>query len=467
MDATQFFINGEWVSSHSQETKPVLNPATEEEIAQVALGNEADVDDAVAAAKEAFPAWNAKSPKERAQYVQKIADGIREHKAELTQAVVAELGSPKSSTDYGQVERSADEMEASIESLDTIDFESEIDNALVIKEGFGVVAAVTPWNFPLNQIQRKLTPALLAGNTMVVKPATETPLTAVILARIVEEAGLPKGVFNLVTGSGSELGNYLTGHPDVSVISFTGSTEVGKGLYEQAKTTVKKLVLELGGKSPLIYLPEGDLSLAVKSSVDTIINNSGQVCTALTRLLVPENELPAVKDEIKAYLKTIKQGDPTDGETDIGPMVSEKQQQTVLDYIEKGKADGAELLVGGHAIEGKGFFVEPTVFVNVSNDMTIAREEIFGPVLSVITYHNVEEAIELANDTDYGLSGAVVGPKDKAIDVARQLRTGAIIVNGADQPHNAPFGGYKQSGYGRERGSYGIEDYLEIKAIYR
>ncbi|MCZ0717209.1 aldehyde dehydrogenase family protein [Aerococcus kribbianus] len=466
MKQYQLFIDGQWVDSHSGENQAVINPATEEEIAQIQMGNQEDVNDAVAAAKAAFPEWTALDPKERAQYVQKIADGIAARADELLDAVVTELGAPRSFAEYMQIKRTPEEMEASIAALDDVEFTEEIDNAKIVKEGVGVVAAINPWNFPLNQIQRKMTSALLAGNTIVVKPASETPITAMILADIVQEADLPAGVFNLITGSGSGLGAQLAGHPDVGLISFTGSTEVGKGLYDQAKGTVKKLVLELGGKSAMIYLDGGDLDLAVESSIDTILNNSGQVCTALTRLLVPADKLAEVEAKAIDYIKQVQVGDPNDPETRMGPLVSKKQEATVLEYIEKGKAEGAKVLIGGEKLDRKGYFVAPTVFTNVSNDMTIAQEEIFGPVLSIITYDSVEEAIELANDTTYGLSGAVVGPDDQAEEVALQLRTGNIIINGASQPHGAPFGGYKESGYGHERGKYGIEDYLDMKSIY-
>lgn len=467
MEQYKLYINGKWTESSGDEKKEVINPATEEIIAEITYGTKEDTDTAVAAAKTAFPAWNALALEERIEYIQKIADGIRERKKELIDSVIAELGSSRSFTDYSQVERSADEMEAYIDSLSEIEFEEQIKNARVVKEGVGVVAAITPWNFPLNQIQRKISPALLAGNTVVVKPASDTPITAMILTEIIDEAGLPEGVFNLLTGSGSDLGDYLAGHPDVGLISFTGSTEVGKGLYSKAQENVKKLVLEMGGKSALIYLENGDLDLAVKKSVDTVTNNSGQACSALTRLLVPASQLSEVEDAVVKYVETLKVGDPNDEDTVVGPLVSETQQKRVLDYIEKGKEEGANILVGGNALDRTGYFIEPTVFTNVTNDMTIAREEIFGPVLVIITYDSVEDAIQIANDSPYGLSGAVVGPVEEAEKVALQMRTGNILINeGSSNPY-APFGGYKESGLGREVGRYGIEDYLETKAILK
>ncbi len=462
----KLFINGEWVESNSQETIAVENPATEEVIARVPAANGADIDAAVQAAREAFPLWNALDVSERATYLEKILKGLEQNKDRIADTIVKELGTSRRFAEDSHVEQSPREMKATLEELDKFDFEEEIDGTKVIKEGFGVVACITPWNYPLNQIQRKITPALLAGNTVVVKPASLTPLTAMIYTEIIEEADLPDGVFNLVTGSGSTAGDYLAGHPDVDVISFTGSTEVGKGLYEKASSTVKKLVLELGGKSPMIYLKGGDLETAVKQAANTVINNQGQTCSALTRLIVPEDELDTVKAALKEHYKNVTVGDPEDRDTDVGPLVSRDQKEQVLEYIGIGKSEGAEILIGGHDIDAEGYYVEPTVFVNVTNDMTIAREEIFGPVLTVLTYETVEEAIEIANDSPYGLSGAVVGPQDEAERVARQLRTGNIYVNKGPRNPKAPFGGYKQSGFGRENGLYGLQDYLEIKSIF-
>lgn len=463
----KLFYDGQWQSAHGTEFSKVINPATEEVIAEVIQANHEDVDSAVKAAKQAFPSWNQTPLEERVKYIEKVLELVKDRGVEIAETIVAELGSTTTFCSEGQVPLSIKEMEATLDEVKNFDFEGEIDNATIIKEGFGVVACITPWNYPFNQIQRKITPALLTGNTVVVKPASNTPLTALIYAEIMEEAGLPKGVFNLITGSGGDAGNYLAEHEDVAVVSFTGSTDVGKGLYEKAATTVKKLVLELGGKSAMIYLKDGDLTTAVKGAANTVLDNQGQTCSALTRLFVPTDELENTKSALKELYQDVVVGDPSDEKTKVGPMVSESQLETVLEYIEKGKAEGAEVLIGGNKIEGTGYFVEPTVFVNVTNDMTIAQEEIFGPVLTVLTYNSVEEAIELANDSVYGLSGAVVGPQAEAEKVARQLRTGNITVNGADRSPRAPFGGYKQSGIGRENGRYGLEDYVEIKAIFK
>ncbi len=467
MDTKKLYINGEWIDSTGTETTDVINPATEEAIATVAIGTNEDVDKAVAAAKVAFPSWNARPVEERIDYMEKFYDKLEENKDRIIKTIIKELGSSRQWSEKGQFGLPFSEVRAAIDEVKKHEFEYMIDTAQIIEEGYGVVAAITPWNYPLLQIERKIVPAFLAGNTAVLKPASETPLTAQIVADLLDEIDLPKGVFNLVTGKGSTTGDYLAGHEDVDVISFTGSTAVGSKMYEKAADGIKQVVLELGGKSPLIFLEGGDLEAAAKQAFGTVLNNTGQTCTALTRLIVPTDRLEETKEILKEYNEnSVVVGDPEDEETMVGPLVSESQRETVLEYIEKGKEEGAEVLFGGNKIDGKGFYVEPTVFVNVKNDMTIAQEEIFGPVLTVLTYDSVEEAIEIGNDSIYGLSGAVVGPEDEAKKVARQLRTGNILVNGAGRIPNAPFGGYKQSGRGRENGIYGVEDYLEIKAIF-
>lgn len=462
----RLFINGQFQEASGEAYQEVTNSATEEVIAKVRNASEADVNLAVQAAKDAFTHWKETTPAERKAYVQKILDGIKERKEEIDQTIIQELGSSADYTENAQSQISINEMEATLDTYDDFKFEEDVDNAKVVKEGSGVVACITPWNYPLNQIQRKVTPALLAGNTVVVKPASETPLTAYIYAEIIEAAGLPDGVFNLVTGPGSTIGNYLASHEDISIISFTGSTAVGKGLYEIASDHVKRLVLELGGKSPLIYLDGGDLEAAVKQSANTVIDNQGQTCSALSRLLVPKHRLDDTKKILEAHYATLKVGDPANRDNRVGPMVSQEQYETVLDYIKIGQDEGAELFIGGKALDGTGLFIEPTVFINVDNQMQIAQEEIFGPVLVVITYETVEEAIELANDVKYGLNGAVVGPDEQARKVARQIQAGNVYVNGGDRTSKAPFGGYKQSGIGRENGIYAIEDYVELKSIF-
>ena len=467
MKTKQLYINSEWIDSTGDEIADVLNPATEEVIAKVPVGTTDDVDKAVAAAKAAFPAWNATPIEDRIDLMEKFYTAIEARKDEIADTIVAELGASKKFAGTGQVGLPLSEIRATIDAVKDYDFEYTLKNTQIIEEGYGVVACITPWNYPLLQIERKVVPALLAGNTAILKPASNTPLTAVIYAEIMDEVGFPKGVFNLVTGSGSTTGDYLAGHEDVDVISFTGSTAVGSTMYEKAADGIKQVVLELGGKSPLIYLKGGDLKAAVKQAMNTVLNNQGQTCTALTRLLVPKDDLEETKQHILDFYETeVTVGDPTSEDTKVGPLVSADQRDTVLEYIEAGKEEGAEILVGGNKIDGPGYYVEPTVFVNATNDMKISQEEIFGPVLTVLTYDTVEDAVEIGNDIVYGLSGAVVGPEDEAVKVARQLRTGNVIVNGAGRIPEAPFGGYKQSGRGRENGIYGVKDYLEIKAIF-
>jgi aldehyde dehydrogenase (NAD+) len=462
----QLYINGEWTDSTGNETADVLNPATEEVLETVVIGTEEDIDKAVAAGNAAFPSWNTTPVEERIEYVEKIYEGIENNQQKIADTIVAELGSSQTFSEGMQAPHSLGEIRAQIDEVKDYDFEYFEDTAKVIKEGYGVVACVSPWNYPLVTVQRKVIPALLAGNTVVVKPASITPLTAILLAEIVDEAGLPDGVFNLVTGSGSTTGDYLTKHEDVAAISFTGSTEVGGQMYENAANNIKQVVLELGGKSALVYLKGGDMNAAVQQAMDTIINNQGQTCTALSRLLVPEDELEEVKQAaLDYYEEAVVIGDPADEETTVGPMSSQDQLETVLDYIEIGKDEGAEILIGGNEIEGTGYYVEPTIFI-ADNDMRISQEEIFGPVLNIITYKDEEEAVRLANDSDYGLSGAVVGPDETAERVAAQLRTGNVFVNQGDRVAKAPFGGYKKSGRGRENGIYGVEDYLEMKALF-
>lgn len=445
----------------------MLNPATEEVIGKVLQATNDDVDRAVKAAKDAFTDWNETPVQERIDLMEKFYTLLEDNKEKLADIIVQELGASKTFAVKGQVGLPLSEVRAAIDAVKDYEFEYSIKNAQIIEEGYGVVACITPWNYPLLQIERKVVPALLAGNTAVLKPASNTPLTAVFYAELMDQVGFPEGVFNLITGGGSTAGDYLAGHDDVDVVSFTGSTAVGSTMYEKAANGIKQIVLELGGKSPLVYLEGGDLEAAVKQAMNTVLNNQGQTCTALTRLLIPKDRLEETKEIALAYYEeVVKLGDPTDEDTMVGPLVSEDQRETVLEYIETGKKEGAEILVGGGKVDGPGYYVEPTVFVNVTNDMTIAQEEIFGPVLTVITYDDVDEALEIANDSIYGLSGAVVGPEEEAVKMARKLRTGNILVNGEGRIPEAPFGGYKQSGRGRENGIYGVEDYLEIKAIF-
>jgi len=353
--------------------------------------------------------------------------------------------------------------------LSTFEFEETIGNSLIVKEPVGVVAAITPWNYPLHQISLKVAPALAAGNTVVLKPSEVAPLNAFILAEVIHEVGLPAGVFNLVTGVGPVVGERMAEHPDVDMVSFTGSTRAGKRVAEVGAQTVKRIALELGGKSPNVILEDADLAKAVPAGVGGAFLNSGQTCTALTRMIVPRSKLAEVEELAAKAAEGFTPGDPFEATTRLGPLVSKAQQDRVRDYINKGVEEGAKLLTGGpEQPEGldKGFFVKPTVFSEVRNDMTIAQEEIFGPVLSIIPYDTEEEAVQIANDTIYGLAGAVwAGDQEKAKAVARQIRTGMVDVNGGGFNPMAPFGGFKQSGRGREAGKYGLEEFLEIKSM--
>lgn len=462
----KLYYDGQWQEAKSDDYREVINSANEEVIAKVKSASKEDIDLAVQSAKEAFDSWSQLDPKDRASYLEQIAQGIEDRLDEIAETVVLELGSSRDFSQSAQAQNAVNEMRAILKDFADFSFVDQVDQGQVVKEGTGVVACITPWNFPLNQIQRKMTPALLAGNTVVVKPASETPLTAYILADIIHQVGLPKGVFNMVFGSGSSVGDYLADHPDIALISFTGSTEVGRLMYQKAGKGIKRLVLELGGKSAMVFLEGGDLEAAVKQAADTVLDNQGQTCSALSRLIVPGDRLEDTKAILKDYYQDIQVGDPSQDGVKVGPMVSKDQYQRVLDYIAKGKEEGAQVLLGGQAVEGPGYFIQPTVFTEATNDMTIAREEIFGPVLTVLTYDSVEEAIAIANDSPYGLSGAVTGPKDEAFEVAKRLRTGNVNVNQASRNPRLPFGGYKESGFGRENGIYALDDYLELKAIF-
>lgn len=462
-----FYINGEWVTPHSKETAEVVNPATEQVIETVALADKKDVDRAVQAAKEAFPSWSETPLTKRIEYLNKIHEELKKELQPMRDLITEELGCAMQYADAVHVDSSLREIEEMVKIAEHFPFEEDIENARVQREPFGVVACLCPWNFPLNQIQRKITPALLAGNTVVVKPSIVTPLSGLLFAKIIDRANLPKGVFNLITGRGSDAGEWLAEHEDVQVVSFTGSTKVGIKLYEKAKHGIKKLILELGGKSPAILLPNGDVKTAVEQSLNSLYFNSGQTCSALSRLLIPAERADEVIRELIDFTEKTVVGDPKDPKTVVGPLSSKKQKEKVLKYIESGKKEGAKILMGGNAIERSGYFVEPTIFIDVKNDMTIAQEEIFGPVLCVIPYDSVDEAVKIANDTDYGLSAAVIGEKEQAYEIAKKIRAGNVRVNSAPRPTAAPFGGYKSSGIGRESGKYGLEEYLEVKAIFR
>ncbi|HUR76705.1 MAG TPA: aldehyde dehydrogenase family protein [Acidimicrobiales bacterium] len=465
----KIYIDGAWVASTGAQTLSVINSSTEEVMGTIPEGTPEDVDKAAKAAKAAFPAWAATPREERGKYIQRIAEGIGARMGEIAQVVAGELGMPLNMAMLIQAGLPAANWGAIGGILDTYEFESQVGNSLIVREPVGVVGAITPWNYPLHQITLKVAPALAAGCTVVLKPSEIAPLNAFILAEIIDEVGLPAGVFNLVTGVGPVVGEAIASHPDVDMVSFTGSTRAGKRVAELAAQSVKRVALELGGKSANVILDDADLQTAITDGVGKAFLNSGQTCSALTRMLVPRSKLAEAEQIAVAAAEGFTVGDPFGGEAKLGPLVSAAQQARVRDYIQKGIDGGATLLTGGaDQPEGldKGYYVKPTVFSNVTNDMTIAQEEIFGPVLSIIAYDTEEEAVEIANDTIYGLAGGVwSGDADRAKKVALQLRTGQVEVNGGNFNLNAPFGGYKQSGLGREAGTFGLEEFLEVKSL--
>ncbi len=465
----KLYINGEWVAASSSAVFEVVNPATEEIIGSVPAAGPAESDSAVLAARRAFEAWSVTSPAERAEWLEKIHAELKSRAGEMTELIMAELGMPLKLTKIIQVGLPLEILESYANHARTFCFEERIGNSLVVKEPAGVVVAITPWNYPLYQIIAKVAPALAAGCTIVLKPSEVTPLNAFLLADIIDRVGLPAGVFNLVSGSGQVVGERLVGHENVDLISFTGSTRAGKRVAELASAGVKRVALELGGKSPSLILDDADLAEAVKGTVTSCYLNSGQTCNAWTRMLVPEDRYEEAAKVAVVAAGKFTPGDPRDEKTRLGPLVSKRQHERVKEYIRTGIREGAELLLGGaEAPAGleRGYFVSPTVFGRVTAEMTIAREEVFGPVLSIQTYRSEDEGVALANDTVYGLAAGVwSGNAKRALAVARRLRAGQVDINGAPYNSEAPFGGYRQSGYGREMGRYGLEEFLEIKAI--
>ncbi|MCE4966917.1 aldehyde dehydrogenase family protein [Staphylococcus chromogenes] len=468
-DQIKQYINGEWVDSASGETLEVINPATEEVFGHIAKGNKEDVDQAVKAANNVYLEFRNTPVKERQAMLGRIVDEYKKRKDDLIEAMTLELGTPVTKSENIHYQMGLNHFQEAHDALDRFEFEEQRGDSLVVKEAIGVAGLITPWNFPTNQTSLKLAAAFAAGSPVVLKPSEETPFAALILAEIFEVAGVPKGVFNLVNGDGEGVGNPLSEHPDVRMMSFTGSGPTGSKIMEKASKDFKKVSLELGGKSPYIILDDVDVDEAAKAAVGKVVNNTGQVCTAGTRTLVPESMKEAFLEKAKSYMQAVKVGDPKQKETEMGPIVSEKQYRQVQDYIKKGIQEGAELYYGGEGHpEGldKGYFVKPTIFANVDNQMTIAQEEIFGPVMSVITYKDLDEAIRIANDTKYGLAGYVFGhDKEQLHKVARSIEAGTVEINEAGRTPDLPFGGYKQSGLGREWGDYGIEEFLEVKAI--
>ncbi|MEV2195030.1 aldehyde dehydrogenase family protein [Streptomyces phaeochromogenes] len=453
------YIDGEWRPAAGTDTIAVVNPADEQVIAHVPAGTADDVDAAVRAARAALPAWAATPPAERAARIAALRDVLVARREEIAETVTAELGSPLKLSQAVHVGAPIAVAGSYAELAASYAFEEKVGNSTVHLEPVGVVGAITPWNYPLHQIVAKVAPALAAGCTVVLKPAEDTPLTAQLFAEAVHEAGLPAGVFNLVTGLGPVAGQALAGHEGVDLVSFTGSTAVGRQIGATAGAAVKRVALELGGKSANVILPSADLAKAVNVGVANVMSNSGQTCSAWTRMLVHDSQYDeAVALAVEAAAKY--------GER-MGPVVNAKQQQRVRSYIEKGVAEGARLVAGGpEAPRAQGYFVSPTVFADVTPEMTIAQEEIFGPVLSILRYEDEADALRIANGTVYGLAGAVwAGEVSEAVAFARQLDTGQVDINGGRFNPLAPFGGYKQSGVGRELGSHGLSEYLQTKSL--
>ena len=467
----KLYINGEWVPSTGTGRIEVTNAATEEVMGSVPKGTANDVDRAARAASDAFSQWSKTSVDERSKTLGRVQEALSARTADIATLISKEVGMPFALSKLIQVGLPITSFATMSQIVREIAFEEEIGSSLVVREPIGVVGCITPWNYPLHQICAKVAPAIAAGCTVVLKPSIVAPLNVFVLAEVFDEIGLPPGVFNLVSGPGTVVGEAICSHPLIEMVSFTGSTRAGKRVMQLAADNVKRVALELGGKSPNVVLEDADLSKAVASGVSACFLNSGQTCSALTRMIVPRSRLAEVEDLAVQAAQTYCLGDPFDPKTRLGPVVSASQRERVRGYINKGVEEGAKLLCGGsEAPEGleKGYFVRPTVFSEVTNDMTIAQEEIFGPVLSIIPYDTEEEAVRIANDTIYGLAGGVwAGDEERAQEVARKLRTGQVELNGGAFNPMAPFGGYKQSGIGRELGHYGLEEYLEVKAIQR
>jgi len=465
----KIYINGEWVPSTGTGTIDVINPASEEVMGRIPDGTAEDVDRAAKAAAAAFSGWSRTPLEERVEFIRKIAAGIQPRRPEIAALIAREVGMPVKLAARVQAGLPFATFSSIPQVVEMVKWEESIGTSLIVREAVGVVGCITPWNFPLHQIAAKVAPALAAGCTIVLKPTEIAPLNAYILAEIIDGAGLPAGVFNMVMGTGPRVGEAIAAHPLVDMVSFTGSTRAGKRVSELAVPSVKRVSLELGGKSPNIILDDADLVKVVADGVGKCFLNSGQTCSALTRMLVPRSRLAEAESIAAATAARFTPGDPFDDNTRLGPLVSAAQRERVRGFIRKGIEEGAKLVTGGpeppDGLE-KGYFVRPTVFSEVRNDMTIAREEIFGPVLAIMPYDDEEDAIRIANDTPYGLAAAVwSGDPERAKRVARLIRSGQVEVNGGKFNPLAPFGGFKQSGHGREYGPFGIEEFLEVKAL--
>ncbi|MEN9287006.1 MAG: hypothetical protein RIS39_998 [Actinomycetota bacterium] len=470
----KIYVNGKWVSPSTKDTMPVFDSTDESVMATIPAAGAADVDAAAKAARAAFDAWAGLDVQERAKYMSRIGDGLAGRMDEIATAISRETGMTKMLSQLVQVGLPINSFKQAAAIAEKFQYEREVGNSLVVREPVGVVGCITPWNYPLHQIAAKVAFAMAAGCTVVLKPSEIAPLDAFMLTEIIDEIGLPAGVFNMVTGVGPVVGEAMAAHPQIDMMSFTGSGRAGKRVMQVAAESVKRVALELGGKSANIIgedLDQETFAKAVMSGVGKAFLNSGQTCSALTRMLVPKSRLAEAEQLATAAASKMKVGDPFAEGTQLGPLASAAQRDRVNGYIQKGIDEGAKLLVGGVGVPdgvSKGYYVKPTVFSGVTENMTIAREEIFGPVLSIMSYNDIDDAVRIANSTDYGLAGGVwLADKEKATAVARRMRTGQVEVNGGAFNPNAPFGGYKQSGNGREYGDYGFEEFLEIKSMQR
>jgi aldehyde dehydrogenase (NAD+) len=463
----QLYIGGSWTASASDEPIEVVNPATEEIIDRVPAGSPDDVESAVTAARQAFTAWAETPPAERGKLLGAAAELLKQRSDEVARTIATDMGAPLGFALKVQTLMPATVLSSYAQLAESYPRESRIGNSLLVKEPIGVVAAITPWNYPLHQVICKVAPALAAGCTVVLKPSEVAPLAAYALAEIFDEVGLPPGVFNLVSGRGPVVGEAMAAHPEVDMVSFTGSTAAGRRVAALAAESVKRVALELGGKSANIILPDADLALAVKVGVANCFVNAGQTCSAWSRMIVHRDQYDEAVRLAVEFARGYTVGDPFDESTKIGPLVSAAQRDRVIHYVNRGQEEGARLVAGGtDRPHERGYYVEPTVFAGVEPGMTIEQEEIFGPVLSLIPYTTEDIAVRIANDTKYGLAGAVwSGEERHALAVAKRLRTGQVAVNGGRFNPLAPFGGYKQSGVGRELGEYGLEEYLEVKSL--
>ncbi len=462
------YIDGAWVPSEGGRTHQVINPANEQPCTEITLGSQADVDKAVVAARRAFESFSQTSKAERIALLQRIIAEYQKRVPDIAEAIATEMGCPISVAKTAQAGSGLGHLGSALKALQAYEFEEQVGDNVVVREPIGVVALITPWNWPMNQIVAKVSPALAAGCTMILKPSEEAPGSAAIFAEVMDAAGVPAGVFNLVQGDGPGVGEALSRHPDIDMISFTGSTRAGIMVAKNAADTVKRVAQELGGKSPNIILEGTPLDMALPGGVGGVLLNSGQSCVAPTRMLVHRSQHDEAAQKVAAMFAAKTVGDPLAEGDHIGPVVNKAQYEKIQGLIQTGLDEGATLAAGGLGRAGdrtEGFYVKPTLFSNVTSDMTIAREEIFGPVLVIMPYDTLDEAVEIANDTPYGLGAYVAGDPAKAKTIVRKLRAGSVFVNAGGLAMDMPFGGYKQSGNGREFGNFGLEEFLEIKSV--